>query len=419
TSSDSLTVAFSADETAEFFCARDGSPESSCTSPIVYESLNEGEHRLQIRARDVAGNLSTTPAEYIWIVDRTAPTTTITAADPSGAIINVTAVQLHFESSEAATFECRVDAAAYAGCVSPMTFSDLAEGAHTIDVRAIDLAGNMSLVATHAVSVDTSAPGVTITSLNPSITNQQTRSISFSSSESGSTFECALDAAAFSSCTSPISYSVLAEGTHSFRVRARDVAGNLSADVAQENWLIDLTAPETTITSRTPSGSPTESTSILFEFVSNEVNSRFECQRDAEPFLPCASPFVLNNLADGPHVFRVRAIDEAGNMDATAAQYDWVVNTAPLAIVTFSVSNITRTSARVLWQTNHASSSRVEVTHVQTGVVTVFDDPALVTTHDVTISGLTANTLYSIVAVSTTAGGQTVRSNAISIRTAR
>jgi sugar lactone lactonase YvrE len=42
----------------------------------------------------------------------------------------------------------------------------------------------------------------------------------FSSDESGSSFECALDAGAYSACTSPKSYEGLSEGSHTFKVRA-------------------------------------------------------------------------------------------------------------------------------------------------------------------------------------------------------
>jgi hypothetical protein len=45
-------------------------------------------------------------------------------------------------------------------------------------------------------------------------------SFTFSSSEEGSTFECALDAGSYGSCSSPKSYEGLSEGSHTFKVRA-------------------------------------------------------------------------------------------------------------------------------------------------------------------------------------------------------
>jgi hypothetical protein len=61
----------------------------------------------------------------------------------------------------------------------------------------------------------------------------------FSASESGATFTCALDGAAWSACTSPAGYSGLAPGGHSFAVRAADAAGNVDPTPAVQNWTVD------------------------------------------------------------------------------------------------------------------------------------------------------------------------------------
>ena len=47
---------------------------------------------------------------------------------------------------------------------------------------------------------------------------------------------------------------------------------------------------------------------------------------DRATFADCTSPAVYSGLANGPHSFAVRANDEAGNVDASPAQYGWGVN---------------------------------------------------------------------------------------------
>jgi hypothetical protein len=64
-----------------------------------------------------------------------------------------------------------------------------------------------------------------------------------------------------------------------------------------------------------------------FSFSSTEAGSHFECKLDKGAFKRCASPFK-HTVKPGKHVFAVRAIDAAGNVDATAAKYVWRV-TAP------------------------------------------------------------------------------------------
>jgi hypothetical protein len=49
----------------------------------------------------------------------------------------------------------------------------------------------------------------------------------FASGERGSTFACKLDRGRFKRCTSPKTYRKLAPGSHVFRVKARDRAGNV------------------------------------------------------------------------------------------------------------------------------------------------------------------------------------------------
>jgi CSLREA domain-containing protein len=68
-----------------------------------------------------------------------------------------------------------------------------------------------------------------------------------------------------------------------------------------------------------------EETTARFRFASSEVRSRFECGLDRKPFRNCESPKTYRNLKPGRHVFKVRAVDDAGNVDATPARRRWRV----------------------------------------------------------------------------------------------
>ena len=174
---------------------------------------------------------------------------------------------------------------------------------------------------------DTTPPDTNITSAPTDPTNLADASFTFTSTEGGSTFECSLDGAAFAACTSPQDYMGLADGPHTFDVRATDAAGNTDPSPATSNWTVDTVEPDTTIDSAP--GSPTNNPDADFEFSSSEAGSTFECSLDSAAFAPCTSPASFPGLADGPHDFAVRATDPAGNTDSTPATSNWTVDTVP------------------------------------------------------------------------------------------
>jgi hypothetical protein len=86
----------------------------------------------------------------------------------------------------------------------------------------------------------------------------------------------------------------------------------------------DTVAPDTTIT--TAPQLLVRSTQATIAFAS-EPGARFECSLDGSPFAACTSPVRRSALAQGKHVFLVRAVDAAGNPDASAARVAWTVDT--------------------------------------------------------------------------------------------
>ena len=59
-------------------------------------------------------------------------------------------------------------------------------------------------------------------------------------------------------------------------------------------------------------------------------SSRFECSLDGATFADCALPYTTPPLPEGPHEFRVRAVDAAGNVEPDPAAWTWHVDLDPL-----------------------------------------------------------------------------------------
>jgi hypothetical protein len=130
---------------------------AACTSPFNVTDLAQGAHTFAVVAVDAAGHSDPTPATASWSVDTVPPTLTFVAGPEEGATTGPR-VSFMFMTSEGTT-ECSLDGAPYAACAMPTTFN-LAAGAHSFSVRAVDGAGNVSII-TRTFTVACAAPDAT------------------------------------------------------------------------------------------------------------------------------------------------------------------------------------------------------------------------------------------------------------------
>lgn len=165
----------------------------------------------------------------------------------------------------------------------------------------------------------------------PSLTNSQEARFEFFCNKPACRFKCKLDYNSWTSCKSPKIYLNLADGTHFFKVKAISQSGAIDPTPAKYRWTIDTIPPDTILNSYP--ANPSGQTFGVFEFESNEGGSSFECKLDFEDWEPaCVSPKNYSGLSPGAHLFSVRAIDLAGNVDPSPASYAWTIETSATCV---------------------------------------------------------------------------------------
>ncbi|QRK12155.1 hypothetical protein JQX13_20200 [Archangium violaceum] len=217
-----------------------------CTSPFDLTVPADGSYTFAVRAVDAAGNVDPTPASYSWTVDTTAPSVPVVTG-PTGTVDTLTPV-ISGTAEPGSTVTIIIDGVEVvtaqtdsSGNWSYTPTTPLMEGPHTVTVRGTDAVGNTSEVsAGHSFTIvqDHAAPDTTITSGPSDTTPENSATFTFDSNELGVTYECSLDGADFTPCTSPVTLTDLSEGEHTFQVRARDAAGNVDATPATRTWTV-------------------------------------------------------------------------------------------------------------------------------------------------------------------------------------
>ncbi|MDQ3178645.1 MAG: Ig-like domain-containing protein, partial [Actinomycetota bacterium] len=267
------TFSFSSNEASSTFrCRVDGAPWSACSSPFSTAALADGAHTFDVEATDAAGNVDATPDSDGWTTDDTNPTGDVTnPAD--GADIGGT-VALTSNSADAG-----------GSGVATVVFQRSPQGANTwtnqaaswntalaatpdgdYDLRVVttDNAGNSFTSGTITVTVDNTAPTLSVVAPNVNIASLDPETISATSTDAGSgvasvNFE-QCSAANDATCsvdtwtplgldtTSPYSvgWPIPADGTRLIRVRATDNAGRQTTQL--ELVTVDRTRPTGTVT---------------------------------------------------------------------------------------------------------------------------------------------------------------------------
>jgi len=136
----------------------------------------------------------------------------------------------------------------------------------------------------------------------------------------------------WSSWTSSTSktYSNLKDGSYTFKVKAKDKAGNVDSTPAEKTFTLitDNNPPATTITG-SPQDTINYNTNITFRWTGNDditptnqlvYSYKLEGYDSSWSSWTSSTSKTYSNLKDGSYTFKVKAKDKAGNVDSTPAE---------------------------------------------------------------------------------------------------
>jgi hypothetical protein len=342
-------------------------------------SVADGEHVIQARAVDGAGNASTSAAVTFRVADVTPPSVALTAPLERSSLTGT--IPLEAAASDdrgvtTVTFHANGQLVGSA-TASPWTIAwDTAavrSGDVILTARASDAAGHLATSAGVAVHVDHDPPAVTITSpamLAPELPEDEPVPPVVSGSVTilvearddhlldrveywvGGT-HVGTDANAYSGAPSSFVWSTgeFPNGLYDIVARAYDAAGNVTASDPVTVEVRDEAPPTVAITAPAAGASLRLPTTVGAEVTDDGIVSRVEFLLDGFPFSTDSAPPYTAQLeallgatpvADGAHALRVVAHDGAGN--STAQEVTFLVDgtsptvhlTAPLAPATIS-----------------------------------------------------------------------------------
>jgi len=334
--------------------------------------LDDGEYLVEVRATDAAGNVSPL-ASHAFMVDVVPPSLTL---NPFHNYTNDNTPTLTGMATDTtspiASVEYRVDGGNWIAAEAideifdelsedfTFTMAELDDGEYLVEVRATDVAGNVSPLASHAFTMDTTAPSVT---LNPflSYTNDPTPTFSGTATDTLSpitSVQYRIDNGALMPATAVddifdepteeynLTTTTLTDGSHTLEVRAWDVLENTTTpdNYATATLIVDTTPSSIILTPLSPdptndntptlSGTAIDTTSSIASveysvddgdcIAAEAINGTFDELNEGFTFTTAI-------LADGSHTVRVRAWDAAGNI-TTIASDTFIVDTTPPSV---------------------------------------------------------------------------------------
>ncbi|WP_028064847.1 PKD domain-containing protein [Solirubrobacter soli] len=286
---------------------------------VTLRNPNAGERAITGLAVDSTGAWDVTPGT----------TTGLTTAEPTvaGTVATWSALKIGGHAGG----ELRFGVQHRSGQRTTTTLATPSGGEYA-NLAAVGIADLPTAGATVVARSDGSAkPNTAITSGPSGATTDRNPAFGLEASKEDVHYECRFGDDAWAPCEgNPHRPGPLADGPYVLEARAVDGVG-ADETPAKRSFLVDTAAPATTLSSA-PHGTISDPRPNFF-FSASEAGAKFQCRLDgagrAGAWFACENPYRPSALADGEWTFSVKAVDAAGNEDATPATATFTIDTTP------------------------------------------------------------------------------------------
>ncbi len=302
-------------------------------------TVPEGTHIVSVYAVDTAGNQGGIGFVTAQVDQTPPPSPTLNTAHTTWTPVQVHTVTWSdpVDASGISSYEYRVDGAAWqAITIREATTQTLAHGIHTMEVRAIDNAGNVGPASNISLYVDLQGPAAPMVQSDPnSPTNNDQPRIYWQALNDVSgiaEYEYSVDGNPWVIVGTQTEFYPqfnLPDGITNIGVRAIDNSGNTGA-IGNLDVTIDTTPPNAvTFGTLYPEWTQQTQFDVIWNVLADSINY-YEYRVDSNPWQSViGKSFSTSSLSDGVHPVEVRAIDAAGNIGQIASQDLKVDTTAP------------------------------------------------------------------------------------------
>jgi hypothetical protein len=308
-------------------------------------SGTEGVVWLYVTAVDVAGNRDDLPAVMRWTFDKTPPrlALSLVAGTPSlfvpllgVVVVDCDVVSLVLSADEVVSlFSVSLDDEAMSridgggGSAVNVSRGDVADGVHVVRAWAADLAGNSNETASVFTFAQDRSPPSSTCQLMPNVTNSSqvgvalvmTRELpglglGFNLSSSPPLVQLPpFVALAGVQLTAAVTVAVGgdADGVYDIAVRAVDVMQHVQLSACAMWLTIDRGAPSSGFAVALPGFTGTDAVTVSVRGSDLWSTVRTLVSVDSGDWLAATGSYTATGLSEGLHMFRVRAVDAAGN----------------------------------------------------------------------------------------------------------